>query len=65
MMFGKKLFKIFIILVVLNVLLSCHSPKVKKNLDSFFNTLSNQYHLNGCVLIADKGKITYKKAFGY
>jgi CubicO group peptidase (beta-lactamase class C family) len=31
----------------------------------FFTTLSNQQYLNGCVLIADKGKILYRNAFGY
>ncbi len=45
----------------LNVL----SQSIEKNLDSFFNTMHRQHDLNGCVLIAEKGKIVYKNAFGF
>ena len=64
-MYSKKSKKIFINVIISIFLISCHSQLIRKNLDWLFTTLSNQYHLNGCVLIADKGKIIYKNVFGY
>jgi CubicO group peptidase (beta-lactamase class C family) len=41
------------------------NAKATKTLDSVFNVLHQQGSFNGCVLIAENGKETYKRAFGY
>ncbi len=52
---------IFLIGLVFNVL----SQDIRGNLDSLFNTLYHKHDLNGCVLVAEKGKVIHKKAFGF
>lgn len=37
----------------------------RDNLDNFFSTLSRNQQFNGNVLIAENGKIVYRKSFGY
>ena len=61
--------KILVIVILMIIIImpptSCFSQDIKDKLDTFFTTLYKQYHLNGCVLVADKGEILYKNAFGY
>ena len=64
-MHSKKFVIIFFAVVTFNLSTFCYSQDIENKLDSFFTILSNRYHLNGCVLIEDKGEILYKNAFGY
>ena len=64
-MYSNKFIIIIFAVVTFNLSSLCYSQDIENKLDSFFTTLSNQYHLNGCVLIADKGEVLYKNAFGY
>jgi CubicO group peptidase (beta-lactamase class C family) len=50
-------------------LANLYNPEIAKQksikLDTFFNKLKSTYGFNGAVLVAQYGKIIYKKGFGY
>jgi len=64
-MHSKKLVIVIFAVATLNLSTFCYYQGIESKLDSFFTTLNKQYHLNGCILIADKGEILFKNAFGY
>ncbi len=49
----------------LSISTSIKSQTLAKNFDLLFNYLKHQNNFNGNVLIAEHGKIVYKKSFGY
>ena len=58
----QKLFFCFIIIICNHITVTAQTAK---KLDSLYSTLYKQGSFNGCVLIAENGKPTYEKAFGY
>ena len=58
--FGKA---IFCFLSFINI--SSGYAQTTNELDSLFESLNKQNAFNGCVLIAENGKVIYEKAFGY
>ncbi len=55
---------VYIIMLVICTKAYCQSNKTETNLDALFQDLQHSKSFNGNVLIAQKGKITYEKAFG-
>ena len=54
------------VLFLLTAILSFgQKNNIEKRLDSLFNSLTEQNQFNGSVLIAEKGKIIYKKGKGF
>jgi len=62
---NRILFTVVLAVVLISSPACSHAQGVASRLDSYFTTLSRQHHLNGCVLIADRGEVIYKSAFGY
>jgi len=59
--------KISLFLILLSLTSSCFSQQQNqaKQLDSLFSVLYQQNQFSGSVLIADKGKVVFKKGYGY
>ena len=61
------LIKLFILLQLYIVLISnpCFAQSIVKTLDNYINTYYENGDFNGCVLVAEKGKVIFEKAYGY
>lgn len=59
---GKPLFVILSIIVLYSIL---PAQNISERLDEYFTSAANDNEMNGNVLIAEDGKIIYKKSFGY
>jgi CubicO group peptidase (beta-lactamase class C family) len=60
---GKMKIKLTTVLLVISQIVQ--GQTAVEGLDSLFNYLHNNQLFNGNVLIAEKGKVIYKKSFGY
>lgn len=59
----RRITFIFIILALIGA--NAVAQKRVQKLDEFFQVLANNQGINGNILVAEKGKITYEKSFGY
>lgn len=57
--------KIFFLASILSCALACAQPVNYTKIDSILNAAANNNRFSAVVLIAEKGKVTYEKAFGY
>jgi len=56
----------FYLIPLLSIQICFAQPKKsEQQLDSIFSVLYKQHQFNGVVLIADKGKVVFKKGYGY
>ncbi|MCZ4242671.1 serine hydrolase domain-containing protein [Pedobacter punctiformis] len=60
----KSLKFTFLLLIAVNFC-NAQTKNKEKQLDSIFTILYKQNQFNGTVLIADKGKVVFKKGYGY
>ncbi|WP_334126590.1 serine hydrolase domain-containing protein [Empedobacter brevis] len=56
---------IFSFTLLLSVFTLAQKQNAEKRLDSLFSALADQNQFNGSVLIADKGKVVYKRSKGF
>lgn len=62
--FGYRFTKVFFIIACITIPFSFFQSQVTK-LDSYFSAKAKQGDFNGVILVAEKNKILYQKAFGF
>ncbi|MBU1014386.1 MAG: serine hydrolase [Bacteroidetes bacterium] len=66
----NRLNNIIYVILILITIISCNprvenNEKISQRIDSFFESLSENYAFNGNVLVAKNGKVLYSSEFGY
>lgn len=54
-----------ITICLLHITVILYAQNVLQRIDSFATALYNDHEMNGNLLVASKGKVVYKRSFGY